>query len=105
MGAFYFERECRTPFSECYTVVEDDNTIGRIDLHFADGVVHASLSVVESLTTERIQELIDIIDDELVDSVGINRDEMIVHVHQGRDLGVFSSHKFEGNGGGPSGMA
>ncbi|MDA1189435.1 MAG: hypothetical protein O2854_07155, partial [Chloroflexi bacterium] len=60
--AFYFERECRTANSECYTIVEDDNSIGRVDLHFADAIVHASLSIVESLTTERIQELIDIID-------------------------------------------
>ncbi|MBM3949182.1 MAG: hypothetical protein FJ312_08115 [SAR202 cluster bacterium] len=105
MGTFYFERECRTPNSECYTVVEDDNTVGRVDLHFTDTVVHATLSVIESLTSERIQELIDIIDEELVDSVGISREEFIVHVHQGRDLGVFSSQKFEGNGGGPPGMA
>jgi hypothetical protein len=105
MSTFYFERECRTPNSECYTVVEDDNTVGRVDLHFTDTVVHATLSVIESLTSERIQELIDIIDEELVDSVGISREEFIVHVHQGRDLGVFSSQKFEGNGGGPPGMA
>jgi mevalonate kinase len=105
MSTFYFERECRTPHSECYTVVEDDNTVGRVDLHFTDTVVHATLSVIESLTSERIQELIDIIDEELVDSVGISREELIVHVHQGRDLGVFSSQKFEGNGGGPPGMA
>lgn len=105
MSTFYFERECRTPHSECYTVVEEDNTVGRVDLHFTDTVVHATLSVVESLTSERIQELIDIIDEELVDSVGITREELIVHVHQGRDLGVFSSQKFEGNGGGPPGMA
>lgn len=105
MSTFYFERECRTPSSECYTVVEEDNTVGRVDLHFTDTVVHATLSVIESLTSERIQELIDIIDEELVDSVGITREELIVHVHQGRDLGVFSSQKFEGNGGGPPGMA
>lgn len=105
MGNFYFERECRTPHSECYTVVEDDNTIGRVDLHFTDTVVHATLSVGESLTTEQIQDLIDTIDEDLVDSVGITREEMIVHVHQGRDLGVFSSHKFEGNGDGPPRMA
>jgi len=34
-----------------------------------------------------------------MDSVGITRQEVIVHVHQGRDLGVFSTRNFEGNGG------
>lgn len=101
MANFYFERECRTPYSECYTVLEDDTTVGRVDIHFADAVIHATLNVSESLTTDAIQDLIDTIDEELMDSVGIARQEVIVHVHQGRDLGVFSTRGFEGNGGGP----
>ena len=48
---------------------------------------------------EEIQDLVDTIDEELIDSVGISRQEVIVHVHQGRDLGVFSTRNFEGNGG------
>ena len=100
MGNFNFERECRTPYSECFTVLEDDATIGRVDIHFTSSVVHATLSIAESLTTERIQQLVDTIDEKLVDSVGVNAQEIIVHVHQGRDLGVFSTHDFEGNGGG-----
>ena len=99
MGNYYFERECRTPNSECYTVLEDENTIGRVDIHFTNSIVHATLNVAESLTTEDIQDLIDTIDEELVDSVGITRQEIIVHVHQGRDIGVFSTRDFEGNGG------
>ena len=99
MGNFYFERECRTPHSECYTVLRDESALGRVDIHFADTVVHATLSVAESLTTEEIQDLIDTIDEDLVDSVGVTSQEVIVHVHQGRDLGVFSTRNFEGNGG------
>jgi hypothetical protein len=34
-----------------------------------------------------------------MDPVGMTRQEVIVHVHQGRDLGVFSTRNFEGNGG------
>jgi hypothetical protein len=99
MANFYFERECRTAYSECYTILEDDSTVGRVDIHFADTVVHATLNIGESLTTEGIQDLIDNIDEDLMDSVGIGRQEIIVHVHQGRDLGVFSTRDFEGNGG------
>ncbi|MDA1349060.1 MAG: hypothetical protein O3A47_09370 [Chloroflexi bacterium] len=99
MANFYFERECRTPYSECYTILEDDSTVGRVDIHFADTVVHATLNIGESLTTEGIQDLIDNIDEDLMDSVGIGRQEIIVHVHQGRDLGVFSTRDFDGNGG------
>ena len=100
MEKFYFERECRTANSECYTVLsDDDSAVGRIDIHFADTVVHATLNVAERLTTEEIQDLIDTIDEQLMDPVGITRQEVIVHVHQGRDLGVFSTRNFEGNGG------
>jgi hypothetical protein len=99
MSKFYFERECRTPFSECHTVLKDETAAGRVDLHFADPVVHATLSIAENLTTDEIQDLVDTIDEELLDSVGITRQEVIVHVHQGRDLGVFSTRNFEGNGG------
>ena len=96
---FSFERECRTPQSECYTVLRGVDAVGRVDIHFAETVVHATLNVADDLTNEEIQDLVDTVDEDLVDSVGINRTEVIVHVHQGRDLGVFSTRNFEGNGG------
>jgi hypothetical protein len=99
MGSFYFERECRTQNSECYTILVDDQAIGRLDIHFTPTVVHATLFVTESLTQESIQELVEVIDQDLVDAVGVAREEFIVHVHQGRDLGVVSNHDFGHNGG------
>ena len=100
MANYYFERECRTASSECYTIVDDGNAIGRLDLHFTPTVVHATLAVSESLTQEQIQELIEIVDEDIVDAVGVDRDEFIVHVHQGRDLGVYSNHEFGQSGNG-----
>jgi hypothetical protein len=99
MSDFYFERECRTPYSEAYTVLDGDEPVGRLDFHLTPTVIHATLCVDESLTQEAIQELIEAIDEEIVDVVGVSRDEFIVHVHQGRDVGVFSNHEFGGNGG------
>ena len=99
MANFHFERECRTPQSECYTVLKEENAVGRLDLHFANQVVHSTLNVSENLTSDEIQDLIDTVDEELVDAVGVLRQELIVHVHQGRDLGVFTSRNFESNGG------
>ncbi|MCS7207342.1 MAG: hypothetical protein NZ951_05335 [Dehalococcoidia bacterium] len=90
MGAFFFERECRTPSSECYTVFEDDEEVGRLDIHFAPSVVHASLFVHERLTQDAIQELVQVIEEELLDAVGIEREEVVLHLHQGRDLGVLT---------------
>jgi hypothetical protein len=95
---FNLEREVRTPYSEAYTIIEGDRPVGRVDIHFAFNLVHVTLVVDESLTQESIQELIDTIDEDIVDAVGIMRDEFIVHVFQGRETGVFSDSDFEENG-------
>ena len=99
MADYGLERECRTPYSEVYTILDGDEPIGRLDFHMTPAVIHATLCVDEGLTQEAIQELIEYIDDEIVDVVGVSRDEFIIHVHQGRDVGVFSNHEFGENGG------
>ena len=105
MPNYVFERECRTASSECYTIVDDGAAVGRLDIHFTPSIVHGTLVVAESLTQENIQELIEIVDEDIVDAVGVERDELIVHIHQGRDLGVFSNQEFgpPGNGHPPTG--
>ena len=100
MPNFYFEREARTAASECYTIMEAGEAVGRLDLHFTRTMVHGTLTIAESLTQESIQELVEIIDEDIVDAVGIDREELVVHVHQGRDLGVYTNHEFGAAGSG-----
>ena len=90
MAQFYFEREVRTPNGECYTILEDGKPVGRLALHFVPGMVHGTMVVSRSITQEAIQELMSMVDEDLTDAVGIEREDLAVHVHQGRDLGVFS---------------
>ena len=97
MPDFDFEREVRTPYSEAFTILEDERPVGRIDLHFTHAAVHVTLAVDESLTQESIQELIDTIDEDLAEAVGINREELIIHVFQGRETGIFSDNGFTEN--------
>jgi len=99
VAEYDFERECRTPFSECYTVLDGDRNVGRLDVHFADVIVHATLNVDESLTENDMHDLIDMVDNELLEAAGIVRQEVIIHVHQGRDLGVYSTREYDSNGG------
>jgi len=96
---FTFEREVRTPYSEAYTIQEGDRQVGRVDIHFADDMVHVAVAVDESLTQEAIQEIIDTIDEDLVDAVGIAREGFVVHVFQGRETGVFSDNNGFGENG------
>ena len=88
MAQFFFEREVRTPNGECYTILEDGKPIGRLDLHFVPGMVHGTMIVSESMTQEEIQELISMVDEDLTDAVGIEREDLVVHVRVGFDFAV-----------------
>ena len=90
MLEYSFERECRTPYSELYSITTKGTQVGRVDLHFTPTVVHATLCVGENLTADDIQDLIDFIDEKLVLSSEMMRDDFIVAVYQGREAGVFS---------------
>jgi len=54
--------------------------------------------VDESITQETVREIIDTIDEDMADAVGINREEFIIHVFQGRETGIFSDSGFGENG-------
>lgn len=95
MAPYRFERECRTPYSEGYTIIDDETSIGRVDLHFAFNVVYGTLCVLESITQDGIQGLIDTIDEDLVMTSDTTRSDFIVSVYQGREVGIFSDAGFD----------
>ena len=96
MADYRFERECRTPHSEAYLIADGDERIGRVDLHFTPSIVYATLCVSEKFSDDDIQDLIyHHIDEELVMSADVARDDFIVTVFQGRETGEFSDEDFE----------
>ena len=95
MAEYRLERECRTPYSEAYLIVAGDDRVGRVDMHYTPSIVYATLCVEEKITAEGIQELIDQVDEELVMSADVARDDFIVTVYQGREVGIFSDEEFE----------
>ncbi len=95
MAEYQFERECRTPYSEAYLIIDGDERVGRVDLHFTPSIVYATLCVGDKMTADDIQELIDSVDEELVWSADIARDDFIVTVFQGHEAGVFSDEEFD----------
>ncbi len=95
MADYHFERECRTPHSEAYTIVDGEAPVARVDLHFTPSIVHGTLNVTESVTQEEIQDLIETIDQELVMSADSTCEDFVVVVYQGREVGTFSSQDFE----------
>jgi hypothetical protein len=95
MADYRFERQSLTPHSEQYLIVQGDQRVGRVDLHFTSSVVYGSLAVEEKLTENEIMELVDIIDEDLVTSADVPRDDFVVSVYQGREVGMFSDELFE----------
>jgi hypothetical protein len=85
-----FERECRTPYSESYTVLEEGGIVGRIDLHFQGANVYGTLCTTADANEARIQELIDAIDERLVMTGDPYREDFVVTVWRGSPAGVYT---------------
>jgi hypothetical protein len=96
MAEYTFERECRTPHSECFSIEsESGDDVGRVDLHFSSSVVYATLAVSEALTEDDVQELIGQIDERLVMTADPYREDFIVTVWTGHESGVYSDEDDE----------
>jgi len=85
-----FERECRTPYSEAYTILEEGGIVGRIDLHFQGSNVYGTLCTTADANETRIQELIDAIDERLVMTADPYREDFVVTVWRGSPAGVYT---------------
>lgn len=90
MPTYNFERETRTAHSEAFIIEADGNEIGRVDLHYAGSTAYATLCIPTDFDDEAIEELIGEIDERLVMSWEPLRDDFIVTVWSGREVGVFS---------------
>ena len=90
MPTYTFERESRTPFSEAYIIQDGGREAGRLDLHFASGMVHATLCISLGVDDDGIEELIAEIDERLVLTTDPYRDDFVVTVWRGAKAGVYS---------------
>lgn len=90
-----FERQYRTPYSEGFLLLEGEDRIGRADLHYTSSIVYCTLIVERELEEEDLLDLIEQIDDEVVFSAGVPRDDFVVTTYQGRELGVYEDEFFD----------
>ncbi len=102
MSDYYFQRQCRTASSEAYIVLgEDDRRVGHVDLHYTQNIVYGTLTVDNDMKEEDVLELIEVVDDELVVSADVPREDFVVSVYKGFEAGVYSDDVFDqGNGNG-----
>jgi hypothetical protein len=85
-----FERQVRTEASEVFTVFGGARRIGRLDLHYARFEVHGTLLLEVELTDDEVQQVIDQIDEELVQTHDPEREDFLVTVFRGEELGFYS---------------
>ena len=90
MEAARFERTVRTDSSEIFNVYGGARRVGRVDLHYARFEVHGTLLLDVDLTDDELQQLIDQIDEELVQTHDPEREDFLVTVFKGEELGFYS---------------
>jgi hypothetical protein len=94
-----YDRVCRTSHSEAYLLSEADAPFGRVDLHFGVSVVHGVLIVERDLSDEDLHGLVQRIDDDLVWTADRPREEFLVTVYRGSEVGVISDRDDAAEGG------
>ena len=95
MEGLRYDRVCRTDRSEAYLISREEQPIARIDIHFTSSIVYGVLIVEQPLDEEETMELIETLDEDLVWSADLPRDDFVVTVYKGLEVGVFSDPTFD----------
>jgi hypothetical protein len=103
MEDIHFERHFRTPYSEGYyimqgTSLQSNNRLGTVDIHFTTTAVHGTLILERELDEADLSKLIEQIDEDLVLSADMPRDDFLVSVYVGKDVGFYSDEYFADEG-------
>jgi hypothetical protein len=85
-----FDRQFRTPYSEGFHMMLGTTRVGTVDLHFTSTTVHCTLVIERDLATADLAKLIEQIDEDLVLSADTPRDDLLVSVYRGSEVGFFN---------------
>jgi hypothetical protein len=70
--------------------MDHDHRIGRVDLHFATEKVYATIVLEREMTENEVATIIDEIDNNLVTSATVKREDLNVWVYTGTEMGFFT---------------
>jgi hypothetical protein len=85
-----YHRQSRTLTSEQYQLMEGEQRLGHLDLHFGSSEVFATLVLDRELSDEEAAQLIEQIDEDLVLSGEVQREDFLIRVFVGREVALFS---------------
>ena len=74
--------------------MQSNNRLGTVDIHFTTTAVHGTLILERELEEADLTKLIEQIDEDLVLSADMPRDDFLVSVYIGRDVGFYSDEYF-----------
>ena len=74
--------------------VQSINRLGTVDIHFTTTAVHGTLILERELEEADLTKLIEQIDEDLVLSADMPRDDFLVSVYVGKDVGFYSDEYF-----------
>src|SRR5438309_4155242 len=99
MDDIRFERHFSTPYSESYYIIQGTSLqtnyrLGTVDIHFTTTAVHVTLILKRELDESDLTKLIEQIDEDLVLSADMPRDDFLVSVYIGKDVGFYSDEYF-----------
>ena len=85
-----FTKILRTPHSEIWGITENNEMIGRIDIHYdTDESVDVAVMIKQELTQEQELELCQKIDDDLVENKDIGDDNFTMTIAQVDSVNVY----------------
>lgn len=93
-AALVFERQYRTPSSEGYRALRNGARLAQIELHFAHAVVYCTLILFADLSEHERFAVIEEIDERLVLSAEAPREDLMVTVFTGREVGFYNDDMF-----------
>ena len=93
MSPYVFMRQFRTASSEGYAIMDQADRIGRVDLHFATEKVYATIVLERDMTENEVAAIIDEIDNNLVASATVKREDLNVWVYTGTEMGFFTDEE------------
>jgi hypothetical protein len=74
--------------------LQSNNRLGTVDIHFTTTAVHGTLILERELEETDLTKLIEQIDEDLVLSADMPRDDFLVSVYVGKDVGFYSDEYF-----------
>ena len=89
-----FSKILRTPHSEIWGITENNEMIGRIDIHYdTDESVDVAVMIKQELTQDQELELCQKIDDDLVENKDIGDDNFTMTIAQVDSVNVYGKEE------------